>query len=90
MLSETYDWFANPSDSTQRCWWITGLVTVGKSTLAVSIAKNLEADKWLLLQSLELPPYPNLRSRDRVSPPESGSVYPEFLILSQMCTENSA
>lgn len=42
LLSKIDDWLADSSDSIQRCWWITGLAAIGKSTIAITIAKSLE------------------------------------------------
>lgn len=44
LLGQIDEWMTDPSNSEQRCWWITGLAAMGKSTVAITIAKSLEDD----------------------------------------------
>jgi hypothetical protein len=45
ILSRIDDWLSTPSDSNNlsRCWWITGQPGVGKSAIAITVAKCLAA-----------------------------------------------
>lgn len=55
LLGQIDEWMTDPSNSEQRCWWITGLAAMGKSTVAITVAKSLEDGGQPLGQPLEPP-----------------------------------
>jgi hypothetical protein len=53
ILSRIDDWVSAPSDSNspKRCWWITGQPGVGKSAIAITVAKCLAAQQSISAHS---------------------------------------
>ncbi|KAF7373990.1 WD40 repeat-like protein [Mycena sanguinolenta] len=56
LLNVINEWTSTLAHDTSRCWWIMGLAAIGKSTVAMSIARCLQEGRPLssLLENAEL------------------------------------